>query len=214
MDLFKVDIQAFIKKKLSELEPIKLQLSAFAFLVKPIEETKVSCHGSSNAKAIVTEFDVSDYYSMVDQMVSTLQVFCSSGSGFIVSPLEHLVMNINLYKPIRGSSYLATLQIFFDNDFSSEHQKQGSILLHLCNIGSIESRYCQPPAGSFSLQASLCQLDFKDFDFPMAIRDILCLRRLINYPSTFLALKITKFLHSTCRKLLPKPLMFFFFPMK
>ena len=41
MGVYKVDIHGFIQKNLSELEPIKLQFSAFANLVKPIEETNI-----------------------------------------------------------------------------------------------------------------------------------------------------------------------------
>ena len=100
MDEYKVDVQCFSKKKLSELGPINFQFSAFADLIGPIVEIKVSCHASSNAKAIITELDDSDFYSLADQMVSTLQVFSSSGSGFIGSSLEHLDIDINLYKPI------------------------------------------------------------------------------------------------------------------
>ena len=115
MDAYKIDIQGFIKKKLSELGPVKLQFSAN--LVKPIEETKVSCHARSTAKVLLTELDDNDHYSMVDQIVSTRQIFCSSGSGFIVSSLEHLDVKINLYKPIRGSSHLATPMLFKNNSF-------------------------------------------------------------------------------------------------
>ena len=52
---YKVDIQCFILKKLSELGPIKLQFLAFADLIKPIEGTKISCHARSNAKDTITE---------------------------------------------------------------------------------------------------------------------------------------------------------------
>ena len=75
-------------------------------MIKPIEETTVSCHASSFSKIVLLTLSEEDYVEMVDKMISTLHVFCSSGSGFIIESLEHLDININCYKPGNGSSYL------------------------------------------------------------------------------------------------------------
>ena len=78
MELNKSNIQLFVKEKCKEFGPIKVQFSTFAHLIKPIEEKKVSCHASSFAKPFLSFLDDDDFYEMVDQMVSTLQIFCSS----------------------------------------------------------------------------------------------------------------------------------------
>ena len=121
MQSCKDDIQKFLQTKVMELGPNKVQFSVFANLLKPIDETKVSCHASSYAKPVITQMDDNDYYSMIDQMVSTIlvadQMFCSSGSGFIVASFAHLDINFILFKPIKGSSFIPTPEVFRNNNF-------------------------------------------------------------------------------------------------
>ena len=141
MDDYKNDIQTFTKSKFFEHGPIKLNFSVFAKVLKPIEENQTLCHASSNAKALLTELDDIDYCSKVDQMVSTLQIFCSSGSGFIVSSLDHLDININLYKPIKGSSYVPTPAVFVYSILavinpSSSHKKTWSCIIQKPNTST------------------------------------------------------------------------------
>ena len=57
-------------------------------------------------------------------MVSTLQVFCSSGSGFIVESIKHLDFNISKYKPVKGSSYIPTSLVFSRNHFLLNNQNK------------------------------------------------------------------------------------------
>ena len=117
MESFRNQIQAFPEAKVVEHGPFKVQFSVFANLSKPIDETKVSCHANSYTKPVLFLLTDNDYIEMVDQIVSTLQVFCSTGSVFIIESLEHLDININQYKPIRGSSYIPTPAIFNNNKF-------------------------------------------------------------------------------------------------
>ena len=128
MQSYKDDLQKFLQTKVMELGRIKVQFSVFATLLKPIDETKVSCHASSYAKPVITQMDDNDYYSMVNQMVSTIQMFCSSGSGFIVASLAHLDINNNLFKPIKGSSFLPTPEVFRNKIFFRNNNFLRSIL--------------------------------------------------------------------------------------
>ena len=91
MESFRNQIQAFPEAKVVEHGPFKMKFSVFANWSKPIDETKVSCHANSYTKPILFLLTVNDYLEMVDQIVSTLQVFCSTGSGFIIESLEHLI---------------------------------------------------------------------------------------------------------------------------
>ena len=106
MELFECRIEFFLKSKIEEIGPIEIQVSSFALFIKPTDETRLSCHGSSFSKVVLISLNDDDFYVMTDKMVSTLQVFYSSGSGFIVESIEHLDINISNYKSVKGSSYI------------------------------------------------------------------------------------------------------------
>ena len=96
----KEEIIDFTRSKITENGPIKLQMSVYANLIKPLDEAKVSCHSSSYSKPVLSSLLEEGYFDIVDQMISGLQVFFRSGNGYIIESLEHLDININLYKPI------------------------------------------------------------------------------------------------------------------
>ena len=50
MECFRSKIQSFMKKKFAEHGAIKVQFSIFTSSIKPVDETKVSCHASSNSR--------------------------------------------------------------------------------------------------------------------------------------------------------------------
>ena len=54
---------------------------------------------------------------MVDQMNNSIQIFSTGGSGFVVQKIDHLDININKFKPIRRSSYIATPAALVENNF-------------------------------------------------------------------------------------------------
>ena len=96
MDSLKKEIQSFLINKIIESGPLKIQFSVFASLMKPIDETKVSCHASSHSKVALISLNDDDFFQMVDEMVRTLQISCSSGSGFIIESLQHVDINISI----------------------------------------------------------------------------------------------------------------------
>ena len=91
-------------------------------MIIPIDDKTVSCHASSFSKNVSLTLSEEDYFEMFGQMISTLQVFCSSGSGFIIESLEHLDININRYKPVNGSKHLSFPGTFEKNHFLLEQR--------------------------------------------------------------------------------------------
>ena len=161
------------KNKSFEHGPIKLQFSVFAKLLKPIEELQTSCHASSNAKALITELDDIEYFSMVDQLVSTLQIFCSSGSGFIVSSLDHLDIDINLYKLIKGSSYVPTPAVFESNNFLLNIQSKNDNMCFVYSIlAAINPSSSHKKHDPVIYKNQMHQLNLQHVELPMPIASI------------------------------------------
>ena len=140
-------------------------------MIKPLDETKVSCHASSFSKTVLLSLSNDDYFEMVDQMVSTLQLFCSSGSGFIIESLDQLGININRYKPIKGSSFVPTPPKFLNNPFLLNIQNKDQMcfaysILAALNPSKAHTR--QDPRRKTPQTA----LDLSHGQFPMSLSDI------------------------------------------
>ena len=172
MQSCKDDFQKFLQTKVMELGPNKVQFTVFANLLKPIDEIKVSCHASSYAKPVITQMDDNDYYSMVDQMVSTIQMFCSSGSGFIVASLAHLDININLFTPIKGSSFIPTPVVFRNNNFLLNIHNRDQFCFAYAVLAALYPCSSHTKNEAASYRSKLDKLKMTGFEFPMPIKDI------------------------------------------
>ena len=172
MQSCKDDIQKFLQTKVMELGPIKLQFSVFVNLLMPIDETKVSCLASSDAKPVITQMDDNDYYSMIDQMVSTIQIFCSSGSGFIVPSLAHLDINFNLFKPNKGSSFIPTPEVFRNKSFLLNIHNRDQICFAYAVLAALYPCSSHTKNEAASYRSKLDKLKMTGFEFPMPIKDI------------------------------------------
>ena len=86
-------------------------------MLKPTDDTKVGCHANTKSKTLTTEVSDDEIFEMVDQMNNSIQIFSTGGSGFVVQKIDHLDININKFKPIRGSSYIATPAALVGNNF-------------------------------------------------------------------------------------------------
>ena len=168
----KDDIQKFLQTKVMELGPIEVQFSNFANLLKPIDETKVSCHASSYAKPVITQMDDNNYYSMIDQMVSTIQMFCSSGGGFIVESLAHLDINIKLFKPIIGSSFIPTPEVFRNNNFFLNIHNRDQLCFAYAVLAALYLCSSHTKNEAASYRSKLDKLKMTGFEFPMPIKYI------------------------------------------
>ena len=105
-------------------------------------------------------------------MVSTLQVFCNSGSGFVIESLEHLDVNINKFKPIKRSTYLPTPALFENNHFLLNiHNKDQKCFANsiLAALNPLKTNNKQNPS---PYKKMLDQLDLDKVNFPMPLKDI------------------------------------------
>ena len=111
------DLKLIVRNKIAELGPLKIQLSVFVQMLKPRDDIKVGCHANTKSKVLTTELSDDEIFEMVDQMNNSIQIFSTGGSGFVVQKIDHLDININKFKPIRGSSYIATPSALVGNNF-------------------------------------------------------------------------------------------------
>ena len=173
IESFRNQIQAFLEAKIVEHGPLTVQFSGFANLSKPIAVTKVSCHANGYTKPVLFLLTDNDYLEMVDQIVSTLQVFCSTGSGFIIESLEPLDIKINQYKPIRGSSYVPTPAIFKNKIFLLNIQNKHDNLCFAYSVLAALNPSSSNKKQDLSLyQNKMHQLDISQVKFSMSMTDI------------------------------------------
>ena len=111
------DLKLFVRNKIAELRALKIQLSVFVQMLKPIDDTKVGCHANTKSKTLKTELSDDEIFEVVDQTNNRIQIFPLGGSGFDVQKIDHLDININKLKPTRGSSYIATPAALMGIDF-------------------------------------------------------------------------------------------------
>lgn len=106
----------------------KVQFSAIISLVKPDGPEEKQIDVFLNTYMMPVFFDgLSDeqFLDMVQQMISTLNVFATYGSGWIVQKIKKVVVNMGKFSPIRGSRYIS-LPPELDNEQS---------LLNIRNMG-------------------------------------------------------------------------------
>ena len=111
------DLKLFVRNKIVELGPLKIQLSVLVQMLKPTDDTKVGCHANTKSKVLTSELSDDEVFEMVDELNNSIQIFSTGGSGFVVKKIDHLDININKFKPIRGSSYIATPAALVGNNF-------------------------------------------------------------------------------------------------
>ncbi len=113
------NIKQFVEDKAREIGSLKFHIVFKIKLAKPLQQERdeqlptVSFFGSSTLPVFVgTGLDERDFYQLADQIQTHLNIYCNSGSGFVIDKILSLDINISKYKPIRGSSYIPT-PLFF-----------------------------------------------------------------------------------------------------
>ena len=62
------DLKLFVRNKIAELGPLKIQLSVFVQMLKPTDDTKVGCHANTKSKVLTSELSDDENFEMVDEM--------------------------------------------------------------------------------------------------------------------------------------------------
>ena len=120
------NLKLVLENKIAELGPLKFQLSVFVQMLTPTDDTKVGCHANTKSIVLTTEPSDDEIFEMIDQMNNSIQIFSTGGSGFVVTKIDHLDININKFNPIRGSSNIATPAALVGNNFLLNIRNNGN----------------------------------------------------------------------------------------
>ena len=165
------DLKSFVRNKIAELGPLKIQLSVFVQMLKPTDDTKVGCHANTKSKVLTTELSDDEIFEMVDQMNNSIQIFSTGGSGFIVQKIDHLDININKFKPIRGSSYIATPSALIGNHFLLNIRNNDNKCFAYSVLAAMfpEKEHKQRQN---KYKPNLHKLNLDNIEFPMPLMDV------------------------------------------
>ena len=113
---FMVDQKQLIDEFIEEAvqaEPKKVQLSARVKLGKPAlgdeDAADLTIHVNSKMETVYhgERLPEDAFFTMLDQILSSLFNFTSHGSGWMLKDINGLYVKLVSYVPVRGSSYLA-----------------------------------------------------------------------------------------------------------
>ena len=101
------DLVQFVNSRITN-QSVKFSLCLQVNFLKPLNEESTSSYFNSTMSAISPYLTAEEYYSHVDQVLTQINIFCTAGSGWVISSLENLDLKICVYQPLRASSYIAT----------------------------------------------------------------------------------------------------------
>ena len=166
-----VDLKVFMRNKIAKLEPLKIQLSVFIQMLKPTDDSKVGCHANTKSKTLTTELSDVEIFEMVDQMNISIQIFSTVESEFVVQKIDHLNININKFKPIRGSSYIATTSALVGNHFLLNIRNNDNKYFAYSVLATVfpqkENKHRQN-----EFKPNLPKLNFDNIEFRMSLTDV------------------------------------------
>ena len=165
------DLKLFVRNKIAELGPLKIQLSVFVQMLKPTDDTKVGCHANTKSKVLTTEPSDDEIFEMVDQMKNSIQIFSTDGSGFVVQKVDHLDININKFKPIRGSSYIATPAALVGNNFLLNIRNNDNKCFAYSVLAAMFPENKNRERQN-KYKPNLHKLNFDSIEFPMSLTDV------------------------------------------
>ena len=165
------ELKLFVRNKIAMLGPLKIQFSVFVQMLKPTDDTKVGCHANTKSKVLTTELSDDEIFEMVDQMNNSIQIFSTGGSGFVVQKIDQLDININNFKPIRGSSYIATTSALVGNHFLLYVRNNDNKCFAYSVLAALfpqkENKNRQN-----KYKPNLHKLNFDNIEFPMSLTDV------------------------------------------
>ena len=140
-------------------------------MLKPTDGTKVGCHATTKSKVLTREISDDEIFEMVDQMNNSIQIFSTVGSGFVVQKIDHLDININKFKPIRGSNYIATPSALIGNHFLLNIRNNDNKCFAYSVLAAMfpEKEHKQRQN---KYKPNLHKLNFDNIEFPMSLTDV------------------------------------------
>ena len=165
------DLKLFVRKKIAELGPLKIQLSVFVQMLKPTDDTKVGCHANTKSKVPTAEPSDDEIFEMIDQINNSIQIFSTGGSGFVVQKIDHLDININKFNPIRGSSYIATPSASVGNHFLLNIRNKDNKCFAYSVLAAMFPEKEQKQR-QHKYKSNLHKLNLDNVDFPISLTDV------------------------------------------
>ena len=165
------DLNLFMRNKIAELGPFKNQLSVFVQLLKPTDDSKGAVMQTQNSKTLTTELSGDEIFEMVDQMNNSIQIVSTGASGFVVQKIDHLDININKFKPIRGSSYIAMPAALVGINFILNIRNNDNKCFAYSVLAAMfpEKEHKQRQN---KYKPNLLKLNFDKIEFPMSLTDV------------------------------------------
>ena len=102
------DIIDFINRKLEDLVLIKFGMCIEVRFVKPLTDDSTVCFFHSPMESLTTVLTADKYFSHADKLLTKINVFCTSGSGWVIGKLILVELKITKFAPLRAGSYIAT----------------------------------------------------------------------------------------------------------
>ena len=93
----------------NQARPIKIRLLLYCQFYKVMDEEKIftDSHFSTKNEVITESTDLSEIYEIaIERLTELLENFQKNGSGWIFDKVLHFEIMINVFRPLRGSSYI------------------------------------------------------------------------------------------------------------
>ena len=165
------ELKLFVRNKIAEPGPLKIQFSVFVQMLKPTDDTKVGCHANTKSKVLTTELSDDEIFEMVDQMNNSIQIFSTGGSEFVVQKIDQLDINIKKFKPIRGSSYIATPSSLVGNHFLLKIRNNDNKCVAYSVLAALFPQK-EHKNRQNKYKPNLHKLNFDNIEFPMSLMDV------------------------------------------
>ena len=122
-------------------------------------------------KVLTTELSDDEIFEKIYQMNNSIQIFSTGGSGFVVQKIDHLDININRFKPIRGSSYIATPSALVGNHFLLNIRNNDNKCFAYSVLAAMfpEKEHKQR---QIKYKPNLQKLNFDNIEFPMSLTHV------------------------------------------
>lgn len=192
-ETIKDDLIIFLKKELLKLKMFKFNIELFAEYVKPhkLENDEVENIFSvksfnSKMEIIQAEHEIETVLdNMIEKILNETEEFQEKDSGWSLSKLLHLEININEYKPLQGSQYIKLPKQIEEKKACINIKNRDVYCFKWCLISALQNRAIRNPqrcenyaidninAQTIILNnAKVAQLEFGNLEFPLHHNDI------------------------------------------
>ena len=111
-------------------QTMKLSLCVSIDFLKPITLDKTTSYFTSSMETVSRKLTSEEYYSLVDQIMTQINIFCTGGSGWVIDRMKSLDVKINKYSPLRPATYIPT------------PKKLESLRRSILNIKNLSDSFC------------------------------------------------------------------------